>query len=175
VVSFDFGKQLQAFRQVDRTSRQFSSDSRQYIRNRYDALRLRIQSLHDRLLADPAMMPLAVMLVTSGALTFLFAPRASYLLRQWRSKARVRSGRASSRDVTVAYERFLALMARRGLQRDPAKTPAQFASEIGEPLAREFTVAFEEARYGGATERLPDLYRLLARLEHPDTVIKSKN
>jgi hypothetical protein len=109
-------------------------------------------------------------------LAILFAPRIGYLLRQWRSKTRVRSGRANARDVTLAYDRFLALMARRGMQRPPAMTPAEFVDEIGDPvvapLAREFTVAFEEARYGGATDRLPELYRLLARLERPDTVIK---
>ena len=44
--------------------------------------------------------------------------------------------------------------------------------KIAPALAREFTVVFEEARYGGVTGRLPDLYRLLAKLERPDTVIK---
>jgi protein-glutamine gamma-glutamyltransferase len=176
VVSFDFGRQFQVFRQVDRSSRQLTNDSRQYVRTRYDALRLRIQDLHERITSDPALIPLGIMLALSIVLAIVFAPRVRYLLRQWRSEVRVRSGRASPRDVTVAYERFLALMARRGMQRAPATTPAEFAVEINDPsvapLAQEFTVAFEEARYGGATGRLPELYRLLARLERPDTVVK---
>jgi transglutaminase-like putative cysteine protease len=176
VVSFDFGRQFQVFRQVDRGSRQLTNDSRQYFRTRYDNLRTRIQSLHDGLASDPVLIPLGILLVTSAVLGILFAARIAYLLRQWRSKTRVRTGRANARDVTLAYDRFLALMARRGMQRPPAMTPAEFVDEIGDPivapLAREFTVAFEEARYGGATGRLPELYRLLARLERPDTVIK---
>jgi hypothetical protein len=176
VVSFDFGRQFQIFRQVDRGSRQLTTDSRQYFRTRYDNLRERIQSLHNGLSDDPVLIPLGILLVMSAALAFLFTPRIVYLLRQWRSKERVRSGRANARDVTLAYDRFLALMARRGMQRGPAMTPAEFALEVQDagiaPLAQEFTVAFEQARYGGATERLPELYRLLARLERPDTVVK---
>jgi len=176
VVSFDFGRQFQIFRQVDRGSRQLTTDSRHYVRTRYDALRLRIQAFHDNLMSDPVLIPLGVLLVVTAVLAILFAPRIAYLLRLWRSKSRVRSGRANARDVTLAYEHFLALMARRGMQRAPAMTPGEFAGEIQDPgvapLAREFTVAFEEARYGGATGRLPELYRLLARLERPDTVVK---
>lgn len=176
VVSFDFGRQFQMFRQVDRGSRQLTTDSRQYVRTRYDALRLRIQAFHDNLMSELVLIPLGFLLLVSTVLAILFAPRIAYLARLWRSKSRVRSGRANARDVTLAYERFLALMARRGMQRAPAMTPGEFAGEIHDasvaPLAREFTMAFEEARYGGATGRLPDLYRLLARLERPDTVIK---
>jgi len=180
VVSFDFGRQFQIFRQADRSSRQLTTDSRQYFRTRYDNLRLHIQSLHDGLSDDPVLIPLGILVVMSVAMAILFTPRVVYLLRQWRSKERVRSGRANARDVTLAYDRFLALMARRGMQRVPAMTPAEFAMEVARsdgaagiaPLAGEFTVAFEEARYGGATERLPELYRLLARLERPDTVVK---
>jgi transglutaminase-like putative cysteine protease len=176
VVSFDFGKQFQVFRQVDRGSRQLTTDSRQYFHTRYDNLRMRLQAIHDSLKSDPVLIPLGILLVMSGGLAILFTPRIVYMLRLWQSKSRVRSGRASARDVTLAYERFLALMARRGMQRAPAMTPAEFAGEVQDagigPLAREFTVAFEEARYGGATGRLPELYRLLARLERPDTVVK---
>jgi len=176
IVSFDFGKQFQLFRQIDRGSRQLTTDWRSYTRTRYESLRTRIKWLHDGLPEDSALLPLGVMLITSGALLILFLPRITYLLRQWRSKARVRSGRADTRDVTMAYGRFQAVLARRGIARSPAMTPGEFAARIDDPamapIAREFTVAFEEARYGGATGRLPELYRLLAKLEHPQPVVK---
>jgi hypothetical protein len=56
-------------------------------------------------------------------------------------------------------------MAKRGLLRTPAMTPQELADETDDPVIREFTIVFEEARYGGATDRLPELYRLLGVVE----------
>jgi transglutaminase-like putative cysteine protease len=174
VVAYDFSRQFQVLRQMDRGSRQITNDLNAYARRRYEAIRRRLQIMHHGLTTDPQSIRLLILLAAALAVLVLLAPRIYSALLQLQSKMRVRAGRASARDVTVAYERFLMLMSKRGLERAPATTPSQFARDIPDPVARKFTVVFEEARYGGATERLPELYRLLAQLERPDkhTVLK---
>ncbi len=167
VVSYDFSRQFLLARQMDRSARRASVETQSYFRSRYRSLRLRIQALHQRLREHRAALPALIMAVFAGMLVLMFWQRLVLGWQQAVSRSRVRSGRAGRRDATVAYERLLDFLARRGFERTPAMTPRELAEEVSDPALKpvvaEFTAVYEEARFGGATTRLPELYALLAR------------
>ena len=76
--------------------------------------------------------------------------------------ARVRRGEASAQDATLLYRRMLRLARRRGYQKPPWFTPAEFASSLppdafGGAIG-EFTAAYNALRFGQRSEgpRLTD-------------------
>jgi hypothetical protein len=82
----------------------------------------------------------------------------------------VRRGEASIADATLLYERMLHLMHRRGYQKPPWFTPAEFAAslpqtDLGQAVA-EFTLTYNALRFGGQTQSAARLSVLLDRLEH---------
>ena len=83
------------------------------------------------------------------------------------------SARKPKRDASavVFYERLLALLARRGVKRDPALTPLEFAGGLDFQPALAITRAYNRVRFGGqdltATE-LREIERALAQLEAED-------
>lgn len=168
VVAYDFSRQFILARNLDRGSRQATQDTQNYFRSRYFALRARIAALHHRILLDPALIPAGLVLAVFTVLTLLFWQRIVYLWRQAVSHSRVRSGRASVQDVTLAYQRLLDLLARKGIQRTPSMTARQVLATIQDPAlapaVAAFTEVYEQARFGGVTGRLPELYTLLNRV-----------
>jgi hypothetical protein len=108
-----------------------------------------------------------------GALAILFGPG---LLRKLRAHLRVRRaqrGEAQVSDATMLYERMLLALERRGLQKPPWSTPAEFArvlpaSELA-MLVEDLTAAYNEFRFGGRREAAPRMVRLLRRIETLET------
>ncbi|MGH9571633.1 MAG: DUF4129 domain-containing protein, partial [Candidatus Angelobacter sp.] len=110
----------------------------------------------------PAQMALACVLL--GLLLALpFLPKA------WRSFERARTlrnpERAPRAAATYWYLRLLKKLGRRGLRKEPAQTPAEFAGSITDAATRkdvaEFTVHYERARFAESAQdaqRLPELY-----------------
>jgi len=88
----------------------------------------------------------------------------------WRSRvARVRRGEASVADATMLYQRMLQLLKRRGYQKPPWFTPAEFAaslpaSELGLAVG-EFTETYNALRFGAHAESAVRLSTLLEQLE----------
>jgi len=83
--------------------------------------------------------------------------------------ARVRRGQASVADATLLYQRMLHILNRRGYQKPPWFTPAEFAASLpstplGESVA-EFTGTYNALRFGGHAEAAPRLSILLDRME----------
>ena len=91
------------------------------------------------------------------------------LLRMKRRVARVRRGEGSVADATLLYRRMLQLLAKRGYQKPPWFTPAEFASSLPRtPLGdavSEFTESYNRVRFGGHTAAATRLSTLLDRLE----------
>jgi len=169
VVSYDFSRQFLLARQLDRSTRQATQDTQGYFRTRYEAIRTRIKGLHERLKQDPQVIPAVLVLAVVAVLLVFFRDRILYLWRQSWSRSRVRSGRASALDVTLAYQRLLDFLASRGIRRTPAMTARQVLAQIPDPVlvpvVAAFTEIYEEARFGGSAARLPELYALLSRLQ----------
>jgi protein-glutamine gamma-glutamyltransferase len=94
------------------------------------------------------------------------------LIRKLRGHMRVRRaqrGDAQPTDATLLYDRMLRVLERRGLQKPPWVTPAEFArvlpaSELA-MLVEDLTGAYNEFRFGGRRDAAPRMVRLLRRIE----------
>ena len=113
-----------------------------------------------------------VWLVTVPALAVLLWLAGAPLLRRvhWRKRvARVRRGEASVADATLLYGRMLHLLKRRGYQKPPWFTPAEFAASLPPTqLARaveEFTLTYNALRFGRHAETAARLSVLLDQVE----------
>ena len=94
------------------------------------------------------------------------------LARWWSGRLRVRRlarGQGQSSDATLLYRRMLGLLERRGIQKPPWLTPAEFARVLPSTelamLVDDLTGAYNEFRFGGRREVAPRMVRLLDRLE----------
>jgi protein-glutamine gamma-glutamyltransferase len=92
-----------------------------------------------------------------GALLGWFA--GPWMLRAIRMRlrvSRVRRGEASAQDATLLYRRMLRVARRRGYQKPPWFTPAEFASSLPRDAfggaVGEFTVAYNALRFGQRSE-----------------------
>ena len=104
-----------------------------------------------------------------AGLAILYGPA---LLRKLRADLRVRRaqrGDAQASDATLLYERMLHVLERRGMQKPPWLTPAEFArvlpaSELA-MLVEDLTAAYNQFRFGGRNDAAPRMVRLLRRIE----------
>ncbi|HJT86520.1 MAG TPA: DUF3488 and transglutaminase-like domain-containing protein, partial [Bryobacteraceae bacterium] len=107
-----------------------------------------------------------------GALVWLLGPPVIRRLRLRRRVSRVRRGRAATGDATLLYGRMLHILKRRGYQKPPWFTPAEFAASLPRtPLGlsvAEFTDTYNAWRFGGKTDVAPRLSTLLDELERQE-------
>ncbi len=168
VVNYDFGRQFTLARSLDRSSRKATADAHNYFRERYRALAARLKLLHGRIKSHPATLPALIAGFAATLLLFLTSGRLVALWRHSVSQARSRAGRATPGDATVAYQRLLDFLARRGYRKTPAMSAREFLPTVRDPLlaplVAEFTATYESARFGGAVDLVPRLYGLLAHL-----------
>ena len=94
------------------------------------------------------------------------------LLSWWRGKLRVRRlarGQGEASDATLLYNRMLGVLARRGIQKPPWLTPAEFARVLPASEVRgvvfDLTAFYNEFRFGGRRDVAPEMMRLLENLE----------
>ena len=92
--------------------------------------------------------------------------------RWWTARRRVlkvQRGEACASDATMLYQRLLAVLKRRGIEKPPWLTPFEFAHVLQEPelslLVEDLTTAYNELRFGGRVEAAPRLIQLLEQLE----------
>jgi len=97
----------------------------------------------------------------------------AYSARLWRALRRrrvaARPERSPSTAATIWYERVLKMLAKRGLQKSPAQTPAEFVAGLRDDSVRgslaQFAEHYERARFGDSAEaaaRLPEDYEEVA-------------
>lgn len=107
--------------------------------------------------------------LAAGLCLWLLLPR---LLAWWRSRrgvVRVRRGQAQAGDATLLYERMLAILGRRGIEKPAWSTPTEFARTISPPeiaaIVGHLTAAYYDVRFGGNRGAAPAMVELLAALE----------
>jgi transglutaminase-like putative cysteine protease len=96
----------------------------------------------------------------------LLAINITRLIRVWRNyRIAVRPETAPRAAASIWYERMTAAVARRGCQKKPTQTPAEFATSITDPALQRavsvFTQHYHRARFGEMSEdakRLPELF-----------------
>lgn len=168
VINYDIFHQVTLARQLERTSREVSRDSRRYFRDQYRALvgfvRFRTEALLQH--RGPALLLLFIGMLGIAAL------HQRKALWQWFREQRMlrhaRQGIANPEDATLAYLRMLRLLARSGLRKAPAQTPIEFALSVPEPagpLVRNFTQLYLRSRFGRLADELPRLSALLQQIQ----------
>lgn len=111
----------------------------------------------------------AVFLVCAAILAAFFGAPAANWLRGTVRLRRLKRGQGQASDATLLYHRMLRLLARRGIQKPPWLTPAEFArvlpaSDIS-PVVDALTSAYVEFRFGGKPDAAPRMVQLLDQLE----------
>ena len=107
--------------------------------------------------------------IAIAALAVLYGPGAA---RRWRALQRVRRierGEGEASDATLLYQRMLGVLRKRGIQKPPWLTPAEFARVMpasdATMLVDDLTNAYNDFRFGGRREVAPRMVRLLDQLE----------
>ena len=113
---------------------------------------------------------IAVSLALGAILWIALPPVLRVALMHLRVR-RVRRGEAGMGDATLLYQRMLDVLKRRGYQKPAWFTPAEFAASLPSSgiglTVTEFTLIYNQWRFGGRTEVAPRLSELLDRLERP--------
>ena len=169
VVNYDFNRQFTLMRDMNRGSRKATTETRDYLRQQYQALTARLKLAHGQLKSHPATLPVMIGVLAAGLLLVLGSGRLLAFWRRSAAQVRSRAGRATVRDATVAYQRLLDLLARRGYRKAAGMSAREFLPTVRDPLlsplVTEFTMAYESARFGGAVDLVPHLYSLLGRVQ----------
>ncbi|HEY2842054.1 MAG TPA: transglutaminaseTgpA domain-containing protein [Bryobacteraceae bacterium] len=110
-----------------------------------------------------------LILFVLAAAAILHGPALVRALRGHLRVRRAQRGEAQASDATLLYQRMLHTLERRGLQKPPWITPAEFArvlpaSELA-MLVEDLTAAYNEVRFGGRRDAAPRMVRLLRRIE----------
>jgi hypothetical protein len=113
-----------------------------------------------------------VILVALAALTALawyFSPAVRRWWTMLQGVRRLHRGEANAADATLLYLRMLQLLHRRGVEKPPWLTPAEFARLLPPSeratLVSELTTAYNHLRFGGDRTAAPRMLTLLERLE----------
>ena len=123
-----------------------------------------VSTLRQEISARSAAIPLV-------ALTGLTAVLLLFVVRRvrrfgWRRALSLSPLQANTEATTIVfYERLLALLARRGVKRDPDLTPLEFASSLGLQPALAITRAYNRVRFGGQQLSAAELREIESTLE----------
>ncbi|MGD1094066.1 MAG: DUF3488 and transglutaminase-like domain-containing protein [Bryobacteraceae bacterium] len=159
VLSYDLDRQIVLAARMDESARQI----------RFQWLRAAAARLKDAAAAGEVYLPWLAAVVAFAIAAVLFGP---VIGRWWSSRLRVRRlvrGEGRPSDATLLYQRMLRALERRGIQKPPWLTPAEFvrglpASEVT-PLVDDLTGAYNEFRFGGKRDVAPRIVHLLEQLE----------
>jgi len=113
--------------------------------------------------------PAMATLIGLALLGIVFGPKAAQWWRRRAHTQRVERGETERSDATILYQRLLDALEKRGLQKPPWLTPAEFArvlpaSEIS-ALVDDATIAYNQVRFGGHRESAPRMMRVLEQIE----------
>jgi len=82
---------------------------------------------------------------------------------------KVQRGEGQASDATLLYQRMLAVLTRRGIEKPAWLTPFEFARVLQEPelarLVEDLTEAYNEVRFGGNGDAAGRMLQLLEQLE----------
>lgn len=157
VLSYDLGQQLTLASRVELQARRVRQDGLWSGLEWIGKEVVRLSALLRRYIAVLA-------LLLGGLLGIGFA---GMRLRHLRPAQKARWGRSEPRDATVLYGQMLRLLRKRGYQKPPWFTPAEFATTVPFHAARDlerFTVAYNAVRFGGDSGASREMAEAMERL-----------
>ena len=163
VVNYDLGHQLRLTQDANRGSRAMVGRAQSWGRDRYQKMLDWARRTQDRIGDSTVKWGLRALIAIVLALFATSIPRVIQLVRRFRLARRPQ--RSPQIAASIWYERMLRQSARRGWDKAPGQTPAEFAAIIQDPQLRirvaNFTHRYENARFGKSAEdaeQLPMLY-----------------
>src|SRR5215470_8314739 len=163
VVNYDFAHQFRLAQDAGRGSRELAGKAQSWGREKYETLLDWARRTEDRIGDSTVKWGLRALVVAVIVLFGINVPRMVRSIRRLRLARRPKSSPQLA--ASIWYERMLRQSARRGWDKAPGQTPAEFAAIIGDPQLRtrvvKFTERYESARFGKSAddaELLPMLY-----------------
>ncbi len=159
VVSYDLDRQIVLASRMDQSAR---------------SLRVRPFELASRWLWQTSafITRYAAVLIAIGSIAAVVLIFGPVFAGWWRGRERFKRlerGEGVASDATVLYQRMLAVLARRGFQKPPWLTPAEFARVLPANdtagVVADLTALYNEFRFGARGEVAPRMMQLLERLE----------
>ena len=163
IINYDVSHQSILRRQATHNSLEWGRRMQDWVRREYSALLMAARHTQKILSEAPSQWSITGAIFAALLLMAANAARLWRAVHKWLLAAHPeKSPRAAA---TIWYERALRKLARRGLHKSPAQTPAEFAASIPDHAVREstsrLTEHYERARFGDSPEsaaRLPELY-----------------
>jgi protein-glutamine gamma-glutamyltransferase len=167
VVSYDISHQQSLGQEAARSGQRWFQGLRKWWKSHYQALLEGVRHTRDTVSQTPERWSVAGVLVTTLLLLTVNARRLWRAIRRQRLAARPE--KSPRQAATIWYERMTRMVARRGWQKLPVQTPAEFVICIEDARVRkrvaQFTRHYESARFGDSAEdaqRLPELYEKIS-------------
>jgi len=163
VINYDFGHQARLGSEITASAGDAHNRVRSWYKRKYSQILAWLKNLSGALSSGK------MISICGLGLLIIALP---FIPRGWRAFRRVRflknPEQAPRTSASLWYARMLKAMARKGIRKTPAQTPAEFASVIADPQVQRdvvvFTQYYERARFADSREdamRLPELYEAL--------------
>jgi protein-glutamine gamma-glutamyltransferase len=163
IINYDFTHQNNLSTSTVSSARQLFDSSRIYLRERYEELLKKLKRTETAAISEPRRLGIRIVAVLVALLLLVNTRR---IMRFWRERRLAASpDKAPRMAASVWYERLLRLLRRRGMEKRPSQTSAEFIESIPDRRVKAsvagFTGHYERARFGGSSEsaaKLPELY-----------------
>jgi hypothetical protein len=163
VVSYDISHQQSLGQEAARSGQRWSHAIRKWWKRHYRGLLDGVRHTQEAVSRTPERWSLMGVLTAALLLLTVNGRRVWRAIRMQRLAAR--PDKSPRQAATIWYERMTRVVARRGWQKLPVQTPAEFVICIEDARVRkrvaQFTEHYESARFGDSVEdaqRLPELY-----------------
>jgi protein-glutamine gamma-glutamyltransferase len=168
VINYDFSHQVRLATQVEVRSHEVQSD----VRHRFHRLRTKLAGLALNLESGLVAHKFLLLLFLLGIAVGVVMAGNDWNLQElkfiWSISFLSSDRPLTLEEATFTYRRFLNILQKKGFQKLPSETPAEFARKIGPPrlrdMAGDFTRLYNATRYGGERPSLPVLRGMLQQI-----------
>jgi hypothetical protein len=175
VINYDFGHQITLAQSLRSVSRDWTGWLKKTFANAKRLATDRVELWQSRAAHNAAFLPaaLAILLALCFSALFLQPKIRQRLVALWHLRISPASA-MTPHLATIQYNEMLRLLARRGIRKEPAQTPHEFATSLPDgnlaAPVRELTTMYHAARFGG---QAPDPRRASSLLTIIQTRIQS--
>ena len=179
IINYDFVHQMSLADTVQKKSRNWGENLRQYYHRKERELIRWILAVDKKTENSPYFLPgilailVAILMYLRGRALFAF------MMARWSLRAR-RGGNVTASLATLEYREMLRMLEKRGWKKSPSQTAQEFAaaipaSKIADPVAR-LTQLYESARFGNhapPAQQMSGLLRSIREILRTSTSVRS--